>query len=181
MEIKDLEFKLRSLLESLKTEFQSVRGSRPSPRMVEDIKVDYFEQQLPIKALGSISINPPREIVISVWDKNAVNVVAKAIETSNLKVTANIEGNLIRINLPSLTDERKKELEKVAKKMTEDVKIRIRGIRDDVNKEIKTAEENKLFSEDVAFRKKEEVQKSVDKINVETDKLLNDKIREILS
>lgn len=176
-----MELKLRSLLESLKTEFQSVRGSRPSPRMVEDIKVDYFEQQLPIKALGSISINPPREIVINVWDKNAVNVVAKAIETSNLKVTANTEGNLIRINLPSLTDERKKELEKVAKKMTEDIKIRVRGLRDDINKEIKMAEEGKLFSEDAAFRKKEEVQKSVDKINGEIDKILNDKIREILS
>jgi ribosome recycling factor len=133
----------------------------------------------PIKALGSISVVPPREIQISLWDKEIVNAVAKAIETSSLKVTANTDGNLIRINLPSLTDERKKEFEKVIRKMTEETRIKVRSARDEVNKEIKSLEADKKLSEDAAFKKKEEVQKLVDKINQELEQLLEHKLKEI--
>src|SRR3989344_4999623 len=124
MDLKILEQKLKSLVESLKNEFQTIRSGRPSPRMVEDIRVEVYGQQMPIKALGSISVVPPREIQISLWDSSAVSAAAKAIETSSLKVTANIDGNLIRINLPQLTDERKKEMEKVVRKMTEETRIK---------------------------------------------------------
>ncbi|MDD5547520.1 MAG: ribosome-recycling factor [Candidatus Pacebacteria bacterium] len=181
MEAKELEAKLKGLSGSLKTEFQSIRGSRPSPIMVEDIEVDCYGQRMPIKALGSISIVLPREIDINVWDREAVSAVAKAVESSNLKVVANVEGNLIRINLPSLTDERKKEFEKVIRKITEETKIRVRGMRDEINREIKMSEEGGALSEDVAFRKKEEVQKIVDRANKEIDDLLEGKIKDILS
>ncbi|MDD5431092.1 MAG: ribosome recycling factor [Candidatus Pacebacteria bacterium] len=180
MEVKELESKLRALVDGLKTEFQSVRGGRPSPIMVENIMVEVYGQNMPVKALGSISIVPPKEIDISVWDKSSVNAVAKAIENSNLKVTANTEGNLIRINMPSLTDERKKEFEKTVKKMTEEVKIRIRGMRDEINREIKAAEDGGALSEDMAFRKKEEVQKVVDKINKDIETVLENKIQDIM-
>jgi ribosome recycling factor len=179
MDLKLLEQKLKSLIEGLKTEFQTIRSGRPSPRMVEDIKVDCYGQQMPIKALGSISVVPPREIQISIWDKSVVNAVVKAIEISPLNVAANIDGNLIRINLPQLTDERKKELEKVVRKMTEETRIRIRGARDEINKEIKKMEDDKKLSEDAAFKKKEEVQKLIDKTNEEIEKLLENKIKEI--
>jgi ribosome recycling factor len=179
MDLKSFEQKLQILIGSLKTELQTIRGSRPSPRMVEDIMVEYYGQQMPIKQLGSISIIPPREIDISVWDKGAVNAVAKAIETSNLRVTANTDGNLIRINLPQLTEERKKELEKVVRKMAEETRIRIRGARDEANKEIKKQEDAKQLSKDAAFKKKEEVQKLVDKTNQEVESLLESKIKEI--
>lgn len=178
--IKNLEIKLKNLLESLKMEFQTIRGNRPSPRMVEDIKVEYFGQMTPIKALGSISVIPPREINISVWDRSAVNAVAKAIEDSSLKITANTDGNVIRINLPSLTEERRRELEKVIKKITEETKIKIRGARDEANKMVKRMEDEKKFSEDVAFKKKEEVQKMIDKYNGEVEKILENKLKEIL-
>lgn len=178
--IKDLETKLKSLLEFIKTEFQTIRGSRPSPRMVEDIKVEYFGQMTPVKALGSISVVPPREINVSVWDRSVVNAVAKAIEDSSLKVTANIDGNTIRINLPSLTEERRKELEKVIKKITEETKIKIRSARDEANKMVKGMENEKKFSEDMAFKKKEEVQKVIDKYNGEVEKILESKLKEIL-
>ena len=179
MDLKNLEQKLRKLFEDLKTEFQTIRSGRPSPRMVEDIKVDYYGQQMPVKALGSISAVPPREINISVWDKGAVSAVAKAIENSPLNVTANTDGNLIRISLPQLTDERRKELEKVVKKMAEETRIKIRGAREEANKEIKRSEEDKKLSEDAAFKNKEEVQESVDKINGEIEKLLDNKLKEI--
>lgn len=177
--VRDLEIKLKNFIESLKTEFQTIRGSRPSPRMVEDIKVEYYGQITPIKALGSISITPPKEINISVWDKNVINAVAKAIESSPLKVTANIDGNLIRINLPSLTEERRKELEKVIKKITEETKIKIRGARDEANRTVKKLEDEKIFSEDIAFKKKEEVQKVVDKYSREAETIMEAKIKEI--
>ncbi|MBI3046562.1 MAG: ribosome recycling factor [Candidatus Harrisonbacteria bacterium] len=179
MELKNLEQKLKFLLESLKTEFQTIRSGRPSPRMVEDIKVEVYGQLMPVKALGSISVIPPREIQISLWDKEAVNAVAKAIENSSLNVAANTDGNLIRINLPQLTDERKKEMEKVVKKMAEETRIKVRTAREDANKEIKNLETGKKLSEDAAFKQKEAVQKLVDKINEEIEKLLENKLKEI--
>lgn len=179
MDIKQFEQKLQALAAGLKNEFQTIRSGRPSPRMVEDIKVEVYGQQLPIKALGSISVIPPREITISLWDSTIVSAVAKAIESSPLKATANSDGSLIRINLPQLTDERKKEYEKVIKKMTEETRIRIRGSRDEANKEIKKMEEAKELSEDAAFKKKEEIQKATDKINKEIESLLDGKIKEI--
>ena len=179
MDSKNLEQKLKSSLEALKTEFQTIRSGRPSPRMVEDIKVDMYGQQMPIKSLGSISVIPPREIQISLWDNASVSAVAKAIENSSLNVSANTDGNLIRINLPQLTDERKKELEKVIRKITEETRIRVRGAREEANKEIKKMEEGSQLSEDAAFKQKEEVQKIVDKTNEEIEKLLENKLKEI--
>ena len=176
---KELDVKLRNFLEFLKTEFQTIRSNRPSARMVEDIKVEYFGQMTPIKALGSISMVPPREINISVWDATVASAVAKAIENSSLKIGASITGNLIRVSLPALTEERRKELEKVIRKITEETKIKIRGSRDESNRSIKKMEEDDVFSEDVAFKKKEEVQKIIDRYNGEVDKILESKIREI--
>ena len=92
----------------------AVRGNRPSPVLVENLRVDYFGQSLSVKQLGSISINPPREIDINVWDKNAIPGVVKAIETAGF--SANFEGKIIRINLPPLNEERRQELVKIVKK-----------------------------------------------------------------
>lgn len=179
MDLKPLEQKLKSFLESLKTEFQTIRSGRPSPRMVEDIKVEIYGQQMPIKALGSISVIPPREIQISLWDNAAVSAVAKAIETSSLKVAANTDGNLIRLNLPQLTDERKKEMEKVVRKITEETRIKVRGARDEANKETRKMEEDKKLSEDAAFKQKEETQKAIDRTNKEIEDLLNRKLGDL--
>jgi len=176
---KELEAKLKNFLEFLKTEFQTIRSNRPSARMVEDIKVDYFGQMTPIKALGSISVIPPREINISVWDMSVAGAVAKAIENSSLKIGASITGNLVRVSLPALTEERRKELEKVIRKTTEETKIKIRGARDESNRNIKKMEDDDVFSEDIAFKKREDVQKITDKYNGEADKVLEAKVKEI--
>ena len=160
-------------------EFQTIRSSRPSARMVEDIKVNYYDQMTPIKALGSISIAPPREIDISVWDRAVVAAVAKAIEESSLKISASVEGSLIRVNLPALTEERRKELERVIKKISEETRIKIRGARDEANRMIKKTEDEGAFSEDMAFKKKEDVQKVTDKYNAEVETALTSKIKEI--
>src|SRR3989338_7282738 len=104
-ELKKFEVRLAEITKNLLDEFLSMRTNRPTTKLVEDIKVDYYGQMLPIKSLGSISINPPREITVSVWDKNALGPVSKAIETSGIGMAPNVDGNTIHLNLPPLTDE----------------------------------------------------------------------------
>lgn len=176
---QDLELKIKESLEFFKSQLGAIRGGRPSPKLVEDIGVDYFGQKMPIKQLGSISINPPREILISIWDKQAVSAVAKAIESSNLNVSANTDGNLIRINLPPLSTERRQELIKIVKKESEEVRIKIRHLRDEANKKITQQEESGEITEDGKFKLKEETQKIIDKANKEIEEMLDKKIKEI--
>ncbi len=176
---KDLELAARQAIERLKEELQGVRTNRPSPKLVEDVKVTYLEQQLTLKQLGSISIVPPREIDVNVWDKDAVQAVVKAIETSGLGLTANTQGNLIRINLPAITDERRQELTKFVKGLVEQVKIRIRTLRDDANKKVEAAFKAKATSEDQKFKFRDQIQKAVDKANGDVETLLAMKIKEI--
>lgn len=177
--LKDLELKTGEAIKYFKEQLSAIRGGRPNSKLVEDVSVEYFGQKLPIKQLGSISIVPPREIQISVWDKNAAAIILKAIEASNLNIGANLEGSLIRINLPALSGERRQELIKIAKKETEEAKIKIRGIRDEINKEINRQFEEKKIGEDEKFKLKEQVQENIDKVNEEIEKILEGKIREI--
>lgn len=177
--VQELELKIKENLEYLKNQFTAIRGNRPSPRMVEDIIIDYFGQRMPLKQLGSISVNPPREILISIWDKQAVAVSAKAIESSNLNVSANIDGNLIRINLPPLSTERRQELIKIVKKETEEARIKIRHLRDEANKKISQQEEDGKINEDDKFKLKQETQKKIDKANSDIEAMLDKKIKEI--
>jgi len=176
---KDFESKTKTIVDSLKQELLGIRANRPTTKLVEDVRVDYYGQEMPIKQLASITIVPPREIDISVWDKNAVAPIAKAIETSKAGFTANVEGNLIRINLPPLTEERKQELTKYVKSVVETARIKIRATRDEVNKKIQQAADAKTISEDQKFKFKKQVQDSTDKINKEIETMLLSKIKEI--
>jgi len=177
--LKNLELKISEILKHLKDQLSGFRGGRPNAKLVEDISVDYFGEKLLVKQLGSINIIPPREIQISVWDKNSAALVLKTIEASNLNVGAILEGNLIRLNLPALSGERRQELTKLAKKETEEVKIKIRLTRDEVNKEISSQFESKKISENEKFKLKEKVQKRIDELNKEIEGILENKIREI--
>lgn len=177
--IKKAETSFKNIVEDLKKVLSGIRTSRPTVGLVEDIKVDYYGNTIPIKQLGTINIHPPREIEIQVWDKNAVSLVAKAIETSDINLSANITGNSIRIFLPELSAERKEELIKYAKKIVEEHKIRIRQIRDTLNKEIEKDFDEGILREDLKFKIKEKIQEHVEKINSEIDNILENKIKEI--
>jgi ribosome recycling factor len=177
--LRGLELKISEAVKHFKEQLAGIRGGRPSSKLVEDVLVDYFGQKLSVKQLGSIGIVPPREIQISVWDKNAASAVLKAVESSNLNVSVNLEGNLIRINLPPLSGERRQELIKIAKKETEEVKIEIRGIRDEIIKALNQRFDDKKISEDEKFKTKEKIQESIDKTNGELEKILENKIKEI--
>lgn len=177
--IKDLGTKLQVISGVLKQEFTGIRASRPTPRLVEDIKVEIYGQQMTVKQLGAISVTPPRDIDISVWDKNALIPIVKAIEGAKLGLTPSADGNVIRMHLPSLTDERRKELEKLARGIAEQSRIRVRGARDDFNKKVEQDFKEKQIGEDQKFKLKKQIQDAVDKINREIEVLLEAKIREI--
>ncbi|MCL4392170.1 ribosome recycling factor [Patescibacteria group bacterium] len=168
-----------AVVTALKKVYSGIRTSRPNTALVEDIRVDYYGQTLPIKQLGTVGVHPPREIDIQIWDQNAVPLIAKAIEASTLHLSANVSGNSIKINLPELSEERREELVKYVKKMTEEHKIQVRHLRDEANKGVQSSFDAGEFSEDQKFKLKEGIQKEIDKINEEIEKLLENKIKEI--
>ncbi|HEY4523831.1 MAG TPA: ribosome recycling factor [Candidatus Paceibacterota bacterium] len=178
-ELKNFEARLKEISKKLLDEFLSIRTNRPTTKLVEDIKIDYYGEMIPIKASGTVSIIPPREIVISVWDKNALGPISKAIETSGIGLTPNIDGNTIRLNLPPLTNERRDELIKLIKRMAEDERIKVRRERDEIMREVKIKEDAGEVNESERFKLKEKIQKIVDSANGEIEKMLTAKIEEI--
>ena len=163
----------------LKQDLAEIRGNRPSPDMVQNIALTLYDQRITIRELGSLNILPPRTIQITLWDKDAVVPVVKAIEAAHLGLTASSDGNVIRATLSSLGDERREELSKLVKKMAETARIQIRGRRDDAMKRIKDGENNKELTKDDVFRAKEKIQKAIDKANGEVESLVEGKLAEL--
>ncbi len=172
--LKELEEKFNSVVESLKEEFLGLRTNRPTPKLIENIKVDYMGQPLIVKQLGAIGIELPRDLIVNVWDKNAVPMISKAIEAANIGVSASMEGNSVRVKLPELTNERRDELIKIVKSSAEKCRIKMRTLRDDANKSV-----NAETDKDIKFRSKEEMQKIVDSFNQSIDEVVEKKIKEI--
>lgn len=176
----ELEIKIKEALNYFKEQLAAIRGNKPTPKLVEDILADSYGAKMPIKQLASIAIVLPREIQITPWDRQNIQSIAKAVESSNLNVSANINGNLIRINLPSLSQERREEIIKIVKKESEKTRIKIRHLRDEANKEINRQEESGEITKDQKFKTKDKIQKSVDAANKEIETTLEKKIKEII-
>lgn len=169
----------KGIVDSFKKEISSVRSNRPSASLIEDLKVSYYDQIVPIKHVGSIGITPPREIHIQVWDKGAISSIVRAIETSQLGLSAQVDGNIIRMYLPELSQERRDELIRYVKKVAEQYRIQIRHSRDEVNKQILKLCDDDEISEDEKFAYKGKVQDIVDGVNEDIEKHLSLKIKEI--
>ena len=177
--LKDFEKSIAAALSALGGELASVRTSRPTPALVEDIKIEYFEQLVPIKQLGSLSIVPPREMVISLWDPSGLQTVAKALEDTKRGFGVSVRGNSVVISLPPLSQERRNELIKIAKTMAENTKIRLRGLRDTANKSLSAAQSAKSITEDMEFKGKKKIQEATDRMNKEIEGALAKKVVEI--
>jgi ribosome recycling factor len=177
--IKDLEADLSGLTQKLKADFGGIRGNRPSPEMLQDLRVSIYDQSLTIRELGSLTVVPPRMLQITLWDKEAIMPVMKAIEAAHLGLTASNDGTIIRATLSALGDERRDELMKLVKKTAEAARIQIRGKREDVIKKLKDAEGRKEVTEDDVFRTKEKIQKIVDKVNAEVESMVMSKAGEL--
>lgn len=177
--IEEFEVKLKNVVDKFKPELVSVRTNRPNLQLIESLKVIYFDQSLDLKQLASVSLSGSREMQISVWDKGAVPGIVKALEDSGLGLTPNALGNVIHLNMPPLTKDRREDLVKLVKKMTEEVRIRVRSFRDDAIKEVRKLESEGTLSEDQEFSLKEKIQKTVDAVNKDLEEQLKKKTKEI--
>jgi ribosome recycling factor len=176
---KDLETSLAGIAAKLKQELGQIRGNRPSPDMIQDIRLNVYDQMLTIRELGSLSVLPPRTIQITVWDSSVISAVMKAIEDAHLGLSTNNDGNNIRAVLSPLGDERRDEMSKLVKKMAEAMRIQIRARRDDAMKRLKDSENKKEITEDDVFKGKEKIQKATDRANGEVEALTTGKIGEL--
>lgn len=179
MDIKDFEEKLKHIGENLKNELSGLRTNRPSPKMIEDVAVEYMDARMSVKQLGSITVAPPRDLLVSAWDPNSLAAIAKGIEAANLGLSVAVQGTIVRVTLPAMTGERRAEIEKLAKKMCEEHRISIRGARDEAMKHVERAEKEKAISENEKFALRKKIQEAVDKANKSVEEHLAAKVREI--
>ena len=177
---KKVRLRMDKSIDSLKEEFKKIRSGRANASLVEGLMVEYYGNRLPLKQLAGISVPEPRLIVVQPWDKGALASIEKAFHKSDLTLNPNNDGKVIRISITPLTEERRKELVKVAKVKTEDVRIAIRNIRRDGNEEVKTAEKESHISEDDSKKVLEEIQKITDEYIEKINILLEGKEAEIM-
>ena len=178
--IEEIESKMIKSVEVLKKEFSGLRTGRASVGLLEPIQIDAYGSKVPLSQVSNISVPEPRMLTVQVWDNSLILVVENAIRTSNLGLNPMTEGNLIRLPIPDLTEDRRKEIVKVASKYCEDSKIAIRNIRRDAMDSIKNLEKNKEISKDELFQNSEEIQKTTDKIIDTIDSLFTEKEKDIL-
>ncbi|ABB37929.1 ribosome recycling factor [Oleidesulfovibrio alaskensis G20] len=176
----ETEERMEKAVAALDREFGRLRTGRASTSLVDSIKVDYYGTPTPINQLASVAVPDSRTITIQPWDRGAFALVEKAIMQSDLGLTPINDGKIIRISMPPLTEERRKELVKVAKKYTEDAKVAVRNIRRDANEQIKKMEKDKAITEDDMKRGQDEVQKLTDAFVAKSEKVLAKKEKEIM-
>lgn len=169
-----VERSIEQALEHFHRELSSIRTGRVSPSLIESIKAEYYGAQTELRELGTIQVPEPMMLVIQVWDKNALAAVEKALRQSSLSINPAVEGQVIRIPFPHLTMERREELVKLVKQKAEEVKVRVRSIREDALKKIRQKEKEGEVSEDAAEAERKELQKHIDaaveKIRADDDK-----------
>lgn len=177
--VKAIEDALSGVLAKFKEEIKGIRSSRPSAELLENIRVNCYDSQMPINQIGTLSVGGSREIIISVWDKTIIPAVMTAIQEANVGLSLRNDGLNIIASLPALSEERRQEFMKLVKRISEDFKIQVRNKREEAIKGLKAGEDNGELTEDMVFRGKEAIQKVVDKYNMEIDKNLNAKIKEL--
>jgi len=178
--IADMKGRMEKTISNLKKEFMKLRTGRATPALLEGIKVECYGTTMPLEQVASISVPESRLLVVKPWDKNILADIEKAILKSDLGLTPQNDGRLIRIAIPALSEERRKELAKVAKKMAEESKIAIRNIRRDTNDFFKDLKKNKEISEDDMYRALDEVQKVTDEYIEKVEDALDEKVKEIM-
>lgn len=172
--LEELQQKFDKLSAQLKDELSTIHTNRPTPKLIEDIYAKYADESLPIKQLGSIAVEPPRNLLVTPWNKESIPAIAKSIEDAKLGVTVSAQGSAVRVTLPELTDERKEEMSRIVKKITEETRIKMRIVRDDANKKVNAEQD-----ENIKFNNKEKLQKSVDAFNSTIDGFVKNKLVEL--
>jgi ribosome recycling factor len=178
---KNSEDKMKKSLESLKNDLTKVRTGRVHVGMLDHIQVDYYGSMMPINQVANVNLLDARTISVQPWEKKMVTVVEKAIRDSDLNLNPSTQGDLIRVPMPSLTEQRRKELVKVVKGEGEDGKVAIRNVRREANDALKKLLKDKAISEDDERRAQEDVQKLTDKYVAEAEKMVAAKEAELMT
>jgi len=178
--VADAEKRMKSAINSLEEDLAGVRTGRASPALIEKLPVEYYGATTPLIQLATISVPEPRQLLIRPFDVNSIKDIERAILASELGLNPLSDGKVIRLNLPPLNEERRRDLTKYVHSRLEDARIAIRNVRREINKELKEYEENKLLSKDELETGEEEIQKLTDRMIAEIDVIGEKKVREIM-
>ncbi|MFZ5966556.1 MAG: ribosome recycling factor [Bacillota bacterium] len=176
----EIEEKMQKTLKVLKEELMSIRAGRANPALLDRIMVDYYGSPTPLKQIAGISAPEPRLLVIQPYDKGAIQPIEKAIQLSDLGINPSNDGKLIRLLIPQLTEERRKELIKIVKKTGENAKVAIRNERREANDKLKKMQKNTEITEDDLKKSEDDIQKLTDKFISMIDETINSKEKELL-
>jgi ribosome recycling factor len=180
IEYKDAEMRMKKSVEALQNELSKLRMGRANPSLLAHVMVDYYGSMVPISQVANIAIQDARTLTVSVWEKKLAQAVEKAILTSDLGLNPAASGDLIRIPLPPLNEERRRELVKVVKTEVENAKVAARNVRRDINNHVKDAVKAKTMTEDEERKAQERVQKLTDNTIAEIDKICQKKETELM-
>lgn len=178
---KSCDTRMDKAIEFLRSELQSLRAGRANPKLLDKINVDYYGTPTPLNQVGNISAPEPRLLVVSPWDATIIGDIEKAILSSDLGINPMNDGKIIRLAIPELTEERRKQLVKTVHKYGEDAKVAVRAVRHDSNNHLKKLEKDGEITEDDLRRDEKEVQKLTDKHTDTVDQLIKEKEKEILA
>ena len=179
--INQCEQKMQKSIEALKKEFATIRTGKANPAILNGVSVEYYGSPMPINQIASVSAPEPQMILIKPYDKSILKAIEKAIQTSDLGFNPQNDGDVVRIPIPALTEQTRKDLVKQAKKIAEENKVAIRNIRRDGMDQLKKLEKDSLISEDELKRRSDELQKVTDKYIETIDKTASEKEKDIMS
>ena len=179
--IKDIEGRMQKSVDNLKEEYVTIRAGRANPHILDRLRVDYYGTPTPIQQVANVSVPEARMIQIAPWEKSLIREIEKAIMASDIGITPNNDGTVIRLVFPELTEERRKDLVKDVKKKGENAKVAVRNVRRDANDFFKKQNKDNIISEDEYKNIEEDVQKLTDKYIAEIDKAVEAKSKEILT
>ena len=174
------EAKMKKAVEALGHHLNSIRTGRASPALVEHLHVEYYGTDMPLNQLANISAPEARTLVIQPWDKGSMKAIEKAIQTSDLGLNPNNDGQVIRLSIPALTEQRRKDLVKLVKKEVEEQKVSLRNVRRDAQNELKKLESDKQITEDDLKRAQEKLEQLTGQYTKELDQLGQNKEREVM-
>src|ERR1700704_4685955 len=177
---KDAQVRMAKCVQTFQTDMKKLRTGRAHPSLIEHLKVDYYGNETPLQQVANISVEDGRTLVISPWEKTVVQAIEKAIFKSDLGLTPMTAGTVIRIPMPPLTEERRRDITKVLKHDAENARVAIRSVRRDVMQDVKEALKEKLVSQDDERRAEGDIQKLTDKYIAEIEQLLAAKEKEIM-
>lgn len=176
----DAESKMKKTIEAFKRELQTIRTGRASPALIEPLKIDYYGTPTPLQQLAAVSVPEARLLLIKPFDQSTLSAIEKAILKSDLGLTPMNDGKVIRLPLPPLTEERRRELTKVVRKHLEETHVAIRNVRRDALKDLEEMEKEKMISEDQHFKGKDVLQELTDKYIAQADQIAKAKEAEIM-